>query len=290
MPLSHRWTPSKEFELSEEQIQLWQRDGWILIDSLFPPEVVTKVELHVAQAGFPLQREFEPPLAKSQFDMMTTFPFSSVEANNIATSATVASISRALLEHEAIQLYQAQLWLKRAGEAAYEQTHHRDYAKNTMLTPRNELGLCDFLSFIVYLTDVNAESGPTAFVSRALTIGRPLEPARFTPENDADMYRSEVLACAAKGSALFYAGDTFHRATELRNDSSRLVTKGAVKRIDATWVGYVHGLRVGFEPDWSRFVSGASSTQLRFLMGHVTPSRLEAARTDRYRSKKVDTK
>ena len=278
------WAPDDEFELSDDHVRSWQRDGWVLLHSLFPAHVVDAVESYVARTGFPQPREFEPPIAKSQFDKMTTFPFGNDEVNQIATSGALASIARRLLECDSVQLYQAQLWLKIAGEASYEQTHHRDYAKNTMLTPRREGDVCDFLSFIVYLTDIHPDSGPTAFASRTLTKDYPLEPARFTRDENPDIYKSEVMACAPRGSAVFYAGDTFHRATELKNGSSRLVLKGAIRRLDAPWVGYVHALRVGFEPDWSRFVTSATSKQLRFLMGDVTDSRIRIAQRQRYLS------
>ncbi|WP_433754638.1 phytanoyl-CoA dioxygenase family protein [Nocardia sp. CA-135398] len=267
--------------LSSAQLRRWEEHGWILLDSAFPQEKIDAAAQQTLSSEFPEHREFEPRDTISPFDTMTTFPFRSDAANDICASHTLQTIAQQILNSE-VQLYQAQLWMKRAGYAKFEQSHHRDYAKNTMLTPRNGDGSCDFLAFIIYLSDVTASSGPTAMVSRSITASRPLEPGRLRVEDAPEIYDQEELACGPRGSLLLYAGDTFHRATELNAGGSRLVIKGAVRKTGATWVNYVHGLRVGFEPEWSIFMNRASREQVEFITGRTSKRRIDSAYQERY--------
>ncbi|GAB2681989.1 hypothetical protein GCM10027088_72930 [Nocardia goodfellowii] len=179
------------------------------------------------------------------------------------------SVASQLLETTAVQLYQAQIWAKYSGVARYEQTHHRDYAKNTAFGPRLADGRCEFVGMFVFLEDVCQANGPTALVSREISSRYPLEPARFSCDEAPALYDNEVLAVGPAGSVLAFAGDVFHRATELVGiHITRRSLKLAIKDIQATWVTYYPGLRVGHEPEWSNFVREASVDELKLLGMH----------------------
>jgi hypothetical protein len=173
-----------------------------------------------------------------------------------------SSTSEAWLGGARPLLYQAQLWVKYQNAFTYEQTHHRDYGKNTMLIPAGEYAR-DAVAMFVLLTDVTDRDGPTAVVSRCDTAHLPLEPARYARDQMPALYERERLMTGPAGSVLAFGLDTFHRATEItRPRGARLVLKLAFKRSDATWIGYHAGLRIGFEPEWGNFVRGASRRQL----------------------------
>lgn len=256
--------------LSESQLDEWKRRGWIIIENLFPLS-------RIARAAEEVWLELPSPdriasdgqiraRASGEFSGMANFPFRGLELCNIATDPAIMTVASQLLEAASVQLYQAQIWAKYAGVAKYEQTHHRDYAKNTAFGPRLANGRCEFIGMFVFLEDVSADNGPTAVVSREISGVYPLEPARFRYDEAPNLYDSEELAVGPAGSVLVFAGDVFHRATELTGiGATRRCLKLAVKDLCATWVSYYPGLRVGYEPEWSDFVRGASLDQLKLL-------------------------
>ncbi len=253
--------------LTGDQVASWKRDGWLLLRRFFDPErlVTARQEMFdlvptaVEYAATP---ERYRHLVLTQFSGMRSFPFPGVELSRLCVHEELLSVVGNLLEVDTPLVYQAQLWAKYHGAIAYEQTHHRDYAKNTMMVPSASCAE-DFLEAFIYLSDIGPADGPTALVSIMLTRHLPLEPARFSGEEMPFLYENEILALAPRGSVLLYQGNTFHRATELRRpNGARFGLKLAFKKREATWVTYFEGMRLGFEPDWSIFVRNASVRQL----------------------------
>lgn len=267
---------------SSTALTQWKQHGWTAFPGLFPKHIVADA---VAEA----MDEIQPLLADGrtgQFDLMTTFPFTGSLLCDLATAPEISVLCEDLLECPTPQLYQAQLWAKYGGLASYDQTHHRDYAKNTMLVPRRS-GPPDFLGAFVYLTDVTAECGPPAMVSTQVSDVLPLEPARYTRAEAPELYDGEVSASFEAGSLVVYRGDLFHRATEVRPGSQRVVLKLAVKDGRIPWINYYRGLRIGYEPEWSRFFVRASAEQLRFLGVTCHQDDLRDALRDRYGSQEA---
>jgi hypothetical protein len=254
----------------------WRKHGWAAFPGLFP-EAMVKDALDEAM-------DEVQPLAgdrTGQFDLMTTFPFQGSALCDLATAPEIGALCADLLECLTPQLYQVQLWAKYGGLTTYEQTHHRDYAKNTMLVPRRS-GPPDFLGAFVYLTDVTAESGPPALVSSQLSELLPLEPARYARADAPELYDGEVAASFGAGTLVVYRGDLFHRATEVQPGHRRFVLKLAVKDGRIPWINYYGGLRIGYEPEWSRFFARASTEQLRLLGITCHDEELREALRDRY--------
>jgi len=254
-------------DLSREQLEHWDRCGWLLI-----PGVLDSGLLNVARAEafeiFPDSESFAKAperytgLSGSQFAAMASFPFRGLTLSLLCVHEFLLECVDKLLRTSNCLVYQAQLWAKYHNAIAYEQTHHRDYKKNTMLAPPNG-GHPDFVEIFVYLADIGIGEGPTALVCRALTRDLPIEPARFTKQELPFLYNSEQLAVGPAGSILFYAGDVFHRATEISNPGAmRLTLKLGVKNRQASWVRYHEAIRVGFDPEWTQFVRAASRRQL----------------------------
>jgi Phytanoyl-CoA dioxygenase (PhyH) len=253
--------------LSREQIEFWDRCGWLLL-----PGVLDSAAVDVARSEafdvfpdpdlFTKERERYSDLATDQFAAMATFPFHGLSLSLLCVHEFLLDCVDALLRSPNCLVYQAQLWAKYHGAVRYEQTHHRDYKKNTMLVT-SSAGYSDFLEVFVYLSDIDEGHGPTAFVCRQNTKGIAIEPARFSRDELAFLYENEELAVGPAGSILFYAGDVFHRATDISTKGAmRLTLKLGIKNRSSTWVSYHQSLRVGFDPEWTQFVRGASRRQL----------------------------
>jgi ectoine hydroxylase-related dioxygenase (phytanoyl-CoA dioxygenase family) len=248
----------------------WDQAGWLLAPSLLEGDETSKA-LEGALTIIPSAEEFQRApakfgdLVKHEFAAMVSFPFDSVVLSLIAVHTRILSLVADILETRHPILYQAQLWAKYSGAVAYDQTHHRDYAKNTMITPAGAHAN-DFVEAFLYLTDVELEDGPTALVAREDSTDLPLEPARYSRSESPFLYANETYAVGPAGTLLCYAGDTFHRGTELiRPGGARIALKLAFRRPESTWVAYHTPPRVGFEPAWSRFVLAADPVQLAAL-------------------------
>ena len=256
--------------LSEGEKRIWNNAGWLLKPAVFSqPEIAAALEeawLNVRRLDETDRNAEASRNAAKQFQNMASFPYKGTNLCNLATSPALLHAARALFDVDAVQLYQSQLWAKHQGAAEFEQTHHRDYARNTPLGPCLEDGRPSFLGGFVYLTDVDEETGPTALVSRPLTRHLPLEPARYERSQQPDLYRHEELAVGKAGSVLFYAADTFHRATAIRRPaSSRVGIKFSIKPQECVWVSYHSGIGYGEEPHWSHFAMQASMEQWELL-------------------------
>jgi Phytanoyl-CoA dioxygenase (PhyH) len=266
----------------------WCDAGWVMLREVLPADAIASARSS-ALNEFPadglqaLPRSESEALVTTQFSSMLSFPFDNPALSLLCVHQSIIDVATELLKSPPL-LYQAQLWAKYGGAISYEQTHHRDYAKNTSILPA-PLDRPDFVEMFVYLSDVESDDGPTALVPQTLTRHMPLEPARLSREACPDLYRHEELALGGGGDLLCYAGDTFHRATEVAPQRMRLSLKLAFKRADATWVSYHPGLRVGYEPAWSRFVREAWPTQLQVVglpPATTTDSRLTDALVQRY--------
>jgi hypothetical protein len=277
---------SGPFSLSRTQLREWSNAGFLLVERVFNmveiKEALVELWEELPRPSLVWSSDTTRATLSNEFAAMHGFPFSGLILSNLATAPAIIHHSRQLLGSNKVQLYQAEAWVKYKGVATYEQTHHRDYAKNTMLTPLRGNSSPDFIGGLIFLSDVDKESGPTALVPRTSTQGFPLEPARYAHWERPDLYRNEVLATGTAGSVLYFSGDVFHRATELKREYQyRASIKFAVKTARATWVGYHRGLRVGFEPAWSHFAIQATREQWRFL-GVKNQGRLTSAKRDRY--------
>jgi hypothetical protein len=272
---------------------VWESAGWLLAPSLIERSIAQDA-LREAYRIFPSPADYfaapeaYPALASSQFAGMTSFPFSGSALSLLCVDEPLLDLVATCLRTDRPLLYQAHLWAKYQGATEYDQTHHRDYAKNTMLAPVGP-HVDDAVGVFVFLTDVEEQDGPTALVSRDATADLPLEPARHGRDTMPRLYEHETLATGPAGSVLIYGTDTFHRGTELRRHrGARISLKLAFKRPEATWVNYHAGLRIGFEPEWSAFVREASARQLEavgFPPAHTVlhvDSRLQSSMELRY--------
>ncbi len=167
----------------DEGLTRWKRDGWVLLRGFFEPELTAAAraqafEIFPTPADFAASRQKYAYLESTQFAGMRSFPFPGLQLSLICVHEHLLSLVERLLDCRSPLVYQAQLWAKYHGATSYEQTHHRDYAKNTMLAPSSRFA-SDFVEAFIYLSDIASNDGPTALVPIELTKHLPLEPARF---------------------------------------------------------------------------------------------------------------
>jgi ectoine hydroxylase-related dioxygenase (phytanoyl-CoA dioxygenase family) len=208
--------------------------------------------------------------------LQNEFPFASPALNHHSLHPAILSgVSRFLgVPMHDIRLSQAAIWAKYAGIGNYEQGLHFDYQGNTLVVPRDD---ADFqqLNFILYYTDVTAKLGPTAVVSKEVTMrgekAVPLWPAFKTRAKHPELYDAEKYVTVPAGSMLIFTMSTLHRATAMKAQegcrfSHHLVYRSA--RHD--FQGYHLWSRQGESEDLQQFVQACMPEQ-RHALGFPHP-------------------
>src|SRR5206468_3119343 len=110
------------------------------------------------------------------------FPFGDVQLDNFLERSGVIDLASGLLGTTDLALNNCMLWVRQSVEACNQDiTYHRDYTDNAFVARRNPR---DAVGFIVYLSEVTADDGPTKYLPRACAEGLPLWPRQ--PVNTAE--------------------------------------------------------------------------------------------------------
>ena len=168
---------------------------------------------------------------------------------------------RQLIEHDDIRFSKGEFWAKYSGAINYDQGFHRDFGNHTLLVPRTDHRYKECTTFI-FLSDVDAGSGPTALLPRTLTddisfgMNRLPEDLAFIPSED------EILATGPAGTVLFYSYDVFHRGTDIRTPGqARFMVLGDYHHPDAPWIDRQGWADLGGHPHMHEFMTRATPEQ-----------------------------
>jgi ectoine hydroxylase-related dioxygenase (phytanoyl-CoA dioxygenase family) len=223
--------------LSEEQLHRFNEDGFVVVPDVLSADE-TEALLHGAWEQFPSPEQYfaEPEayahLTSTPFSGLVNFPWTSPVLNRLIANERILSIVRQILGLDDIRLYKGELWAKYAGNADYDQHHHRDFSNHTLVVPTIVRRWMQVTTF-TYLCDVDERNGATAAVPKRFTHDIPLGQRRTEP---GELRDREVLACGRAGSTLFYSTEIFHRGTSLTEPgSSRFTILADYKAADATW-------------------------------------------------------
>jgi ectoine hydroxylase-related dioxygenase (phytanoyl-CoA dioxygenase family) len=275
--------------ITSNQQEMWEEDGWCLVEGLLPADVVTDAQ--AAMPGFfPTAEEFaadadpvrNEPFRRDSHRVLPRFPFEDSALNDIVVHERIIELAEQLLGIADIRMYQAMVSAKYGGGATSdEQLLHADFGNHTLVVPRHEPGYQQ-LEMFVYLSDVTPESGATRMVSRRLTDGVPVERTYLSPTDYADVYEAEVPASGPAGSILAYRPDVYHRGVQMRvAGTARFILHVSYRPAGAEWLNSFGLPNAGEDMAWYRFVGGASLRQLTVLgfpePGHRywTPQTLE---------------
>ena len=243
--------------LTEQQLDWFHADGFVLV-----PDVLSADEVEVLQRGAwenvpsPEQYFADPGayshLTNTPFAGLTNFPWASPELNRLVTHPRILAIVRQILGVDDIRLYKGELWAKYAGNADYDQHHHRDFGNHTLVVPSVKRRWMQVTTF-TYLCDVDETNGATAAVPKRYSAHIPLGQRRTEP---GELRDREVLACGRAGSTLVYSTEVFHRGTSLTSPTaSRFTILADYKAADASWTNKHAFGHLGQRPEMIEFVT-----------------------------------
>ena len=158
-----------------------------------------------------------PAFNIEQFKNFENLPFACSPALNlIALHPRLIALAKRALQTDQVHLYQGQAWAKYTGEANYEQPFHCDFGNHTLTVPATE-AVRNSITFIILVTDVTEDLGPTHYVPKSLS--EPvagIEEALSRPEGLTNALLPHSHSTASRAGTLFaYGMDVFHRGTNL---------------------------------------------------------------------------
>jgi len=279
----------------DDEVEAWQRDGWVLLDGLVGTDVIDAAVEELWRV-FPRPEEYHadpdgetekwlgrpaaprdefvwpesgPGFRPEQHRWRAEFPFPGPHLNRLCVQPAVVDFMTRALQSTDLRLYQAQCTAKYSGTTNFEQPMHTD-RNHSWLPPRMEPPWWHVESFL-YLSDVDAGTAPTHLVALADSTGRSPTVPLIWPPTDPDIYAAERPAAGPRGSLLVYRPDVFHRAVEMTApDGARFLLNISYKIAGQDWIGFHVMQSRASSPHWTEFVEGSTARELD-LFGFPPP-------------------
>jgi hypothetical protein len=249
-----------------DAVEHFRTHGWVLVPGVVPTEEIDAAARELAPWTVPPDTAADPGdvgrrFRAGQFVGLTEFPLGPLLLDRLPVHPRVLELAAGVLGTEDVRLYQAELFVKVAGTANFEQPLHMDLHNHTAL-PLDERW--PQTQFFLYLTDVDEPLGPTHVVSQTLTREIP-PPGSFLPDGRYDhLYDHESVATGPRGSVLAYRGDTVHRGVDM-TAGTRVTFNLGYRAAGADWVGANPWPRKGVAPSWAALVESCAPAQLNAL-------------------------
>ena len=281
---------------TDEEVDTWKTDGWVLIEGLVGAEEIDGVLEDVYQSvpsnddyhrdpegetdrrrGRPVRPpeafvwpDDGPGFRPQQQAWADIFPFRGSGAlNRLCVHPSVVDFAERALETPDIRLYQIHLSAKYGGLTNYEQPMHTD--RNHSWLPA--LGTPPWwnLEGFLYLSDVTESENPTRLVSTRHSVGISPSTPVLMPASAPDIYAAERPAVGRRGSYLAYRSDVFHRGAAFGSeDAARFVLALAFKCAGQDWIAYDQAQSRSSGREWTRFAQRCSPRELE-LFGFPPP-------------------
>ncbi len=228
--------PEDPSRFTSEDVEIWRRDGVVLLKNLFTPTecaaVVADFERVFARDGAqtPLVKKKPGEIGRfnpAQFESIQIVPLDCSPALNlIGVHPALIAFAKAALQTDDVRIYQSQAWAKFTGDADYDQPFHCDFANHTLTVP-SEDPANNAVTIFCYFTDVTDAHGATHYVTRPDSAGIAGPEASLDPDPAAQASLQAGLAKVARssaspaGTAIAYTTDVYHRATNLTAPGGR---------------------------------------------------------------------
>jgi len=296
-----------DFQIGPKDIYQWRNEGYCLLDGLLPIKILNQAK-NDALSVFPHP---DSPEAKKMTDFgggLLTFPSTFDSINEIALHPNIQkTVSQLLnLPSNEIRLTQAEIWPKygyscHLTDSNSDQRMHCDYPNHTLTHPP-PWKHPEAVEMIIYLSDVEECDGATAVVPRfgendpayqypiyqmpgfgllewknnknCAEEYLKIKDSKIAEFRQTHLYPREKYAKYRFGSVLLYRHDTWHRGTELKEGSLRVVMNCTYRNAQSEWVCTLH---TGWS--WAMYranlqmerLLAESSVEQRCLLGFPAP-------------------
>ena len=265
---------------SSEQVELWHRNGAVLLDQILTPEEIgpclddmrslygdkapdvskTRTDDHGGQVG---------TFSLDQFRNNEDMPFDCSPALNLlGLNPALIAMAKAALGTDDVRLYQSHSWAKYTGTADYEQPFHCDFKNHTLTVPSEE-AIGRTINFMIYITDVTEAHGAISYVP--LPDSDPITGPNRAMFLDTDLETQHRLKQFEKrgvgkaGSVFAYGIDVYHRGMNLTvPDGYRYTLTASYKAAGNDMIGWSAWPHAFLKP-WHLIINNASPEQLACL-------------------------
>lgn len=259
--------------ISDDQVQDWLRDGHVVIEDFLSPDGLAAALADMAQY-YPSWEDYaaDPKayeeIANNPF-AMHEFPYRGGTLNDLTMHPEVLRVVEEQLGTPDIRLATGLIWGKYAVTKGLDQPLHVDFRNNTLVYPRDE-GIYRQVPFILYLTDVTEDLGPTHVVSQTITGTDVATVSRTTfgddpqdpPEDRRSWYAAERPVAVRAGSLLMYSMRTFHRGTAMRaSEGVRLTLHMVYRSAACQFMGWRTPAKDGETAEMRQFLVRATPRQ-----------------------------
>jgi ectoine hydroxylase-related dioxygenase (phytanoyl-CoA dioxygenase family) len=198
------------------------------------------------------------------------FPFPGSALNAITLHPELLRFAGIMAGGHPLFCEQSDLSFKCTGhQADMDQPMHVDYANHTLAYPPAVPAYWQ-TTYLLYYTDVDEGSAPTAVCSKTHYPDDLLWPAMHTPGERPELYSHEVLATVPAGSLLAYSVRTYHRGTTFTRESARVAQFISYAPAGCPWVGIVGWSEQAIRSDFRSWIEQATLAE-RSLLGFPPP-------------------
>ena len=267
-PSSPQVAAASSAVLTEQQVLSWREAGFVCVDGLFAPEVVSAA-VKESEETFP-----QPSPHESAVDLRErysgrsasigigrpdiVFPYASPALNAMTLEPRLITAAAQLLGETSssnLRLTQSLLWAKYGADNPLgkrwvvdgerfdhggDQPLHCDFGDNNLVHPPEDQ--YDTVSCIVFLDDSSVTGGATGVVPRdnefVSSIWPLPSPSHQTPTSMPQLYEREHGVSATRGTAFLYRHDTWHRGTAVNLGQLRRTLGVVYRRQEAEWVQF----------------------------------------------------
>ena len=280
----------------DDEVDRWQRDGWVLLDGLVDPDEIDRAAADLAGI-FPTREQYHadpegeierwlghpavqpeiftwpeqgPGFRPEQHKWTAGFPFGGSGAlNRLVVHPSLVDFAERALATADIRVYQTMLTAKYQGQANYEQPMHLD--RNHSWVPGLGVAPWWHIEGFLYLSDVDEGSAPTHLVTVGDSGDRHPRWGLVMPDSDPDIYAAERAAVGPKGSYLAYRTNVMHRGVDLTAPgAARFLLNVSFKTAGQDWIGYHTAQSRATDHEWTQFVEGSTPRELE-LFGFPPP-------------------
>jgi ectoine hydroxylase-related dioxygenase (phytanoyl-CoA dioxygenase family) len=263
--------------INDESVAGWRRDGITVVERFLTSRQLVEAKQHVQslykddqqllRAGTASERAASIGISDDQFLGLRFFPYADHHALNlVALDLRLVTAAKRALRTQHVLMYQSLVHVKKAGIANYEQPFHLDYPLHTLLAP-SERPTHKTIICTVFLTDVDGDSGPFAFVPRRYTHHLDATRTVLSPEETLDLSRFECRLVVPAGTLVMYSpDDLYHRGTNLAGATAyRWSVTSSFRAATCHFMGGLTWPTQGLDESWPWVFGYATSEQLAAL-------------------------